>query len=227
MFELLVISYINAKMFKIKIYRHQIFAISYNLFICLLFRLPYFILSFLLKEEKGGKKSLYELSKWYIVLGLFIYIMILSIRAYSYTKIKWFIDLKYISSTKLLIYIGFIGTIVSSISCVIVTYIKCSDRINFCEVRDENNYTYIDNFNIYYKDLPTIEDKIEIIIEIIVILFGMICKFFGSYFDILIIKYLTPVHNIFYSSIYYFIIKIIAIFYNKIKTKLSPEINSP
>ena len=46
----------------------------------------------------------------------------------------------------------------------------------------------------------------------------MICKFFGSYFDILIIQYLTPVHKIFYSSIYYFIIKIIAIFYNKIKT---------
>ena len=30
--------------------------------------------------------------------------------------------------------------------------------------------------------------------------------------------YLTPVHKIFYSSIYYFIIKVIAIFYNKIKT---------
>ena len=40
--------------------------------------------------------------------------------------------------------------------------------INFCEVKDENNDTYIDNFNIYYKDLPTIEDKTEIIIEIFV-----------------------------------------------------------
>ena len=39
MFELLVISFINAKMFKIKIYRHQIFAIFFNSFICLLIRL--------------------------------------------------------------------------------------------------------------------------------------------------------------------------------------------
>ena len=45
----------------------------------------------------------------------------------------------------------------------------------------------------------------------------MICRFFALYFDILIIKFLTPVHIIFYSSIYYFIIKLIAIFYNKIK----------
>ena len=219
MFELLVISYINAKMFKLKIYRHQKCAIFFNSFICLLFRLPYFILSFLLKEEKGEKdpKSLYELSKWYIVLELFSYIMIITIRAYSYTKIKWFMDLKYISSTKLLIYIGFIGTLVSSISCVIETYIKCSERINFCEVKDENNYTYIDNFISYYKDLPNIEDKTEITIEIFVILFGMICKFFASFYDILVIKFLTPIHIIFYSSIYYFFIKFIAIFYNRIK----------
>ena len=174
-----------------------------------------------MKEEKGenDSKSLYELSKWYIVLGLFIYIMIITIRAYSYTKIKWFMDLKYISSTKLLIYIGFIGTIVSSISCVIETYIKCSEKINSCEVKDENNYnyTYIDNFNIYYKDLPSIEEKTEITIEIIVILFGMICKFFASYYDMLIIKFLTPIHKIFDASIYYFFIKFIAIFYNRIK----------
>ena len=42
----------------------------------------------------------------------------------------------------------------------------------------------------------------------------MICKFFAFYYDILIVQYLTPIHNIFYGSI----IKIIALFYNKIKT---------
>ena len=53
------------------------------------------------------------------------------------------------------------------------------------------------------------------------ILFAMICSFFAFYYDILIIKYLTPVHFIFYGSIYYFITKIIKlffIFYKKIKT---------
>jgi len=44
----------------------------------------------------------------------------------------------------------------------------------------------------------------------------MICKFFALYFNILIIKLLTPVYIIFDSSIFYFIIKIIAIFYFKI-----------
>ena len=45
----------------------------------------------------------------------------------------------------------------------------------------------------------------------------MIFKFFALYFDLLIIKNLTPVHMIFYSSLYYFVIKLIAIFHNKIK----------
>ena len=208
-------------MFKLKIYRHQKFAIIFNSLICLLFRIPYFILS--LKDTENNNKelesgkSLFEISGWYIVLGLFIYIIIITIRAYSYTKIKWFIDLKYISSTKLLIYIGFIGILISSISCVIETNIKCSKQINFCEVNDENKNTYLDNFNIYYEKVSEIKEKDEIIYETCVILFGMIFKFFAIYFDMLIIKNLTPVHFIFYSSIYYFIIKIIAIFYNKIK----------
>ena len=46
----------------------------------------------------------------------------------------------------------------------------------------------------------------------------MIFKFFLFYYNILIIKYLTPVHIIFYGSILYFIIKIIALIYNKIIT---------
>jgi len=223
MFELLVISYINAKMFKLKIYNHQMFAIFFNSIICLLFRLPSFILSFLLKEDemhKGNKKdkiSLFGINKWYIALGLFFYIMIITIRAYSYTKIKWFIDLKYISSTKLLIYIGFIGILITSISCILETNIECNPKINFCEI--SYNYSsskYLDNFCAFHEKISALKSY-EIIIEICVILFGMICKFFASYYDILIIQYLTPVHNIFYSSIYYFIIKIIAIFYNKIK----------
>jgi len=224
MFELLIISYINAKMFKLKIYRHQMFAILFNSIICLLFRLPSFILSFLMKkkkeieedkEDKEVKNSLFVISKWYIVLGIFIYIMIITIRAYSYTKIKWFIDLKYISSTKLLIFIGFIGIFVSSISCIIGTYIKCSEKINFCEVKDNfnSNITYIDNFNIFIENISGLKGTSELIYEISVILFGMIFKF--CYYNILIIKFLTPVHIIFYFSIFYFIIKIIAIFYNK------------
>ena len=222
MFELLVISYINAKMFKLKIYRHQKFAIIFNSLICLLFRIPYFILS--LKDTENNNKelesgkSLFEISGWYIVLGLFIYIIIITIRSYTYTKVKWFIDLKYISPTKLLIYIGFIGILVSSISCVIETNIKCTNEINFCEVKDKNNNTYIDNFNIYYEKVSEINDREEIIYETCIILFGMIFKFFALYFDMLIIKFLTPVHIILYGSLYYFIIKLIDIFYHKIKT---------
>ena len=223
MFELLVISYINAKMFNLKIYNHQMLSIFFNSFICLLFRLPYFIISFSL-EEKGNEKdpkSLFEISGWYIALGLIIYIIIITIRAYTYTKIKWFMDLKYISSTKLIINISFIGILISLILCIIQTNIECRPKINFCEVSYNNSSSkYLDNFGVYYETILGLKNY-EIIIEICIILFGMIFNYFALYYDILIIKYLTPVHMIFYGSIYYFITKIfelISILYNKIKT---------
>jgi len=55
--------------------------------------------------------------------------------------------------------------------------------------------------------------------------FGMIFKFFAYYYNILIIKFLTPIHIIFYNSIFYFIIKIIAIFYNKMNVNYFFDIN--
>ena len=162
MFELLVISYINAKIFKLTIYKHQKFAIFFNSFICLLFRLPCFILSFSLNNEN----SLYKENKWLIALGLIIYVIIITIRAYSYTRIKWFIDLKYISLTKLLILIGFIGIFVSSISCVIQTYIKCSFIINICQVKNNKNSNdyYLYNFIIYIENINALGST-EIILE--------------------------------------------------------------
>ena len=161
MFELLVMSYINAKMFNLKIYKHQIFAIFFNSFICLLFRLPCFILSFLMKEEKGNEeepKSLFEISGWFIVLGLIIYIIIITIRSYTYIKIKWFMDLKYISSTKLVFYMGFIGILISSISCIIQTNNECSPKINFCEVSyTHSSSKYLDNFFVYYGKISELK----------------------------------------------------------------------
>ena len=66
-------------MFKLRIYKHQMFGIIFNSFICLILRLSSFILSFSLKENNDGKKegnekiekSLFEISSWYIALGLF------------------------------------------------------------------------------------------------------------------------------------------------------------
>jgi len=220
MFELLAMSYINAKMFNLKIYKHQMLAIFFNSFICLSFRLSCFIASFSMEDEKDEKdpKSLFEISRWYIVLGLIIYIIIITIRDYTYIKIKWFMDLKYISSIKLVFYMSFIGILISSISCIIQTNIECSPKFNFCEISYTNSsYKYLDNFGVYYEKISDLENY-EIIIEICVIIFGMICKFLAFYYDILIVQKLTPIHNIFYCSIYYSIIKIIALFYNKIKT---------
>ena len=59
--------------------------------------------------------------------------------------------------------------------------------INFCEVSYTNSSSkYLDNFFVYYGKISDLKIY-EIIIEICVILFGMICKFFAFYYDILIV----------------------------------------
>ena len=128
-------------------------------------------------------------------------------------------DLKYISSTKILLLSSVIGIFFFSSICVIETFIECSflKGINICAVSDGNNSSYIDNFLIYFKILKNAGYK-DIIYEIISTFFGIISYFFYLYFYSLILEYLTPVHYVFSNAIYAFLIQPIFLFYHKFNT---------
>ena len=85
---------------------------------------------------------------------------------------------------------------------------------NVIDIIDNNNRdeTYLDNFFIYFKILNHSINKgryYEIIIEVFTSLFGTVTYTFCIYFYILIIRYLSPVHTIFYNLIYAFCVRII------------------
>ena len=231
MLELLIITLFYEINFKIEIYKHQKFAILFNIIPCLL-KIIVIFLSFF-DDNKESEPILYNINRILIPIGISIYLVIIAFRSFVNTKLKWFMDLTYISHNKILRYYGIIGAIICFITSFIATFIKCNDNFKeielmdyICKIpykgkdRNENisDEKYLENFIFYFKTFLGKVNKryapIEILYEIIIIFCGMITFFFEKYFSILIIKYLTPVHLIFSIPIFYFFKKIALILYN-------------
>ena len=245
MVELLIVTYFSASMFNIQIYNHQKFAIWLSIIPCLL-KVGTIILSVFNTEEHISGYSmpiLYIIEKIFIPIGIIIYLILIFLRSYVNTKIKWFMDLKFISSNKLLIYYGIIGTITCSLVSILTTFVKCKDinedydlydyicRIpyNGTDKKNKDNQLYFENFIYYYEtfkgEMNNNFKKIEILYEFIIIFAGIITFFFEKFFSVLVIKKLTPVHLIFSIPIFFFCQKLILVIYNIIK-KQSLDIKS-
>ena len=223
--ELPILSYFNFKLLKVKIYSHHKFVILLSVIVCLTTKIIIIIMFSLPDEKVYLAYPIYQYI-YLIPVGIIYYLVIIIIRAYAVTEMKIFMDLRYISPTKLLIIYGIIGFLINSIICIIFTYNKCftiSDiDIHLCQINNisnnsEPNETYLENFFIYFKVL---KDSInnnknsEVIIEVFVSFIGAITYFCYIYFYILIIQFLTSVHIIFFSLIYAFAVRICAIICN-------------
>ena len=162
---LLIISYINIKIFKIKIYKHQKCAILFNFSVLFIFELSTFILSMVSKNDE----YIYTKYIWLIPIGLITYFLIEIAMSYTISKIKWFMDLNMISLSKLLTlifpmkiiyienhpFIDFFVTdlLINIIISVLFTFIKCGNNKNIlCDKEEKGNY-YIENFNIFFEKL--------------------------------------------------------------------------
>ena len=166
----------------------------------------------------GRLKSLYVIYKWIIPIGIICYLLLITLRSYVNSKIKEFMDLKYISANKLLMIYSAMGTIICTIVCTITTFEKCEETKDskkdiydyFCLVSNTNRDSkitikYFDNFKIYASNAG------NAFLEILRILLEIVFFFFNKYFSILIIKFFTPVHLIISFPVYYLILKIILI----------------
>ena len=218
-FDIVIVSYFNVKMFKVKIYNHQILASALNI-IPLVLKIVTIIISY----KNNDSEILYISYKWLIPVGIVFFIILITIRAYAISKIKWLIDLKYISPTKLLIFHGIIGVILCNLACLFTTLKSCENPQNLnylCNVtyiNSTNKKYYFDHLGVYFDNFKK-ANFLEIFVEILIILLGM-CTLFGhKFFSLLVIKYLTPVHLIFTFPIFYFFDKISLIINNLIIDK--------
>ena len=232
MFEIAILSYISSKMFNLTIHRHQKLGLILNCFSCL-FKFGS-IISSIYDNEKPPviyvKYNIFALG----IIGFLIYMISITLRAYSNSKLKWLMDLRYIQVSRILILHGLMGSIICLIISIISTFVKCidfkNDNIDFnyyiCHV---TNNTYIDdningnstkelyfeNFKLYFEKYKCNDTK-EIIYEIALILLIMIISFFLKYFILLTIKYLTPVYATFYLPIYFLFQKLLLGLYSLI-----------
>ena len=214
MFELIIMYLFNAKIFHIKLYGHQIFAFVLNIIPCIL-KITAIILENVYTQIYVNELK-YTSNKWLIPVGIIFYIILLILNSYSLTKIKWLMDIKNFSPTKLLLIYGISGTILYIVICTLSTFVECPSSLKdtICYIQNGKSF-YLENFILYVKKFKG--HPLEIIIEFISNFFGALFFFGYRYFSILIIKYLSPIHIIFLTPLIFFFQKISLILKNLIK----------
>ena len=222
MFELPLISYLNYKILNFKIHRHHYLVIFINIIFGLIDKVAFLIIRINSKDSKDENNHFntyyqYNNHKWYIPIGFGFYFVYMVPRVYAISKIKVLMDLKYFSPYKILIFYGFLGSLISAIIGTVSTFIKCSDNfinMNICKIKDSNKKTYLENFSLYFDNFEGLKDIKNISIELFIIFFGIITNYFYVFFYILIIKYLTPMHIIFLNLIYTVFLSFVGSIYN-------------
>ena len=215
MIVLLITSFINTKMFKIKIYSHQKCAIIFNFSVLFIFESSSFIL-FMVSEND---ENIYKQYIWLIPIGLIIYFLISIAISYFISKIKWFMDLNWISLSKLLMNFALGGFLINIIICLLFTFINCGKNKNFFCDKEEEGFYYFENFKIFYEKLLIIfrdEKKFDLIFVICVICFHSFILFLYNFFFLSTLKNLYLEYYFFTTPIIETLRKIIILFHNKI-----------
>ena len=212
MFEIFFISYINSMIFNIDIYLHQKVAIYFIIIFC---SVSVFISDIYLLND-NNEKRIFKKYIWIIPIVIIGFLLISFLRVYVLCQIKWFLDFKYISPIKFLIWYGLVGFAFCSFLGIISSSFKCpnidyhENVIYFCKVNetssDGSKTFYYDNFSIFFKDLwRENRDLIDNIIYLILFIVRIFLSFLIKLFSLLIIQKLDPVFYISCNSLFYFI----------------------
>ena len=205
--ELIFLSLMLDFFFGQTIYKHHWLSMIISVSTCSILKIVTIILSFVdykTNESDKNYKSILYVKIWYIVIiGIICFLVLILIKSLIISGIKWFIELKYVSHTVLLIIYGVMGFILSIILCTIVTYIDCNKLYNkdivsyICHFKEneESQIYYFENAFFYFKEFKP--NKLFLIIP------DALTFFLYKYFYILIIKNYNPVYAIFSTPIIY------------------------
>ena len=207
-------------------YTHQILSISTLMLICTTI---YIINSFIPQSNKDCSSlsgdeledcqilsvNIYndiikKLGGHFIPIIILLYLAAMISNAFSAITTKWFMDIKYITLIRMLIYIGGIGLFYSLILLFVFSNVPCSkSRKSFlsyvCKLQYGNDLFY-DN----YRTLGDIVTNSELYIDIFIIIpIYIVSSFLSIFFELLIIKDLDPFYLIPIDCAYFLIYDII------------------
>ena len=209
-FELIFVSVIFSKIFIFKISSHQILGVAISVLVGSILKIYNITITFISDSEKDEKERTYYVQNPRVVVFAVLYFLLIILRSYVNTKIKTFLDLKYISHRFLMITYGIAGTFICFITGIITTNATCPDDLdNVCSFMD-NNKLYYDNWYVYYGSGKNMA------VRLIIIVFGLITYFVNKYYLTLTIKNYTPIHVIFSFPIQFFIEKTFLLIYTAI-----------
>ena len=226
MIELIILTFFMRYLLNLKIYRHQIATLGLCL-VPFILKLGTIIISINDDGNKGDDKNfqyrsvteklkIIYIAKPKLSLFIILYIVLLVVKCYINTKIKWLIDLRYISWKKIFTIYGLIGTIFCTVVSLIATFNSCDkgehvsivgqkDIIDyFCKVQ-YGNKRYLESFKTYFSSNSI--SNIQIVMEFLTVIIG-VGAFIGYKISFLYtLEHLTPVHLIFAIPAYYLINK--------------------
>ena len=219
MFEMFFIYIISSKIMGVPTYKHQIISVYFVIIFSCISKIISNILIYF-----NSKSKIYKTYEILIPLGVIIFLLITYTRAYVCCKIKWLIDLKYISSYKLLVIYGLIGIIICGVASIITTYEPCEDKIisfeemiKICaykrniiddENKRNNTFYYYENFIVYHDKIYK-DGNLTAFGNVCLIIMKTVVSFFVNLFSVLIIKNLNPLFFICARFIYYFFVRLI------------------
>ena len=219
--------YLFAKKIMNKVlYKHQILSLTILLFACTAI---YIINSFIPQSNKDcSSLSGEELEEckmlsvnvynnisnkfgWYFIpIIILIYLAAMISNAYSSITSKWFMDIKYITLNRILIYVGCIGLCYSLILLFALSYRPCfrekkSIMSYVCKLEYKSDLFY-DN----YRTLSNIEINSKFYIDVFILIpVYIVSSFLSIFFELLIIKDLDPFYLIPIDCTYFLIYEII------------------
>ena len=144
MFEIFFVRYLTYKIFEINVYIHKKISVGFIIIFCLLIKI--FSTIDIFKNDKVRK--IYKNKNYNMIiipLGIIGFILLTLLRAYSFTKTKWFFHTKYISPINFLLLYCIIGTLLCFISSLISNSIECISKEKYpdidliCKVKNYNN----------------------------------------------------------------------------------------
>ena len=219
MIELIIVHHFMKKMLKMKVYSHQRLMLWFCI-VPIMLKIATIILSFIDKNNHHDKsdkdyqysnninklKLIYVAIPWLSAFALPLYFILIIYRSYVNTKLKWLMDLKFVSISKIFLFYSIIGFIHNLVICLISTFIPCGESESdysildyFCKVKNGNKRFY-DSFDVYFSNLFSDSDCYK---EFIALILGIAFFILYKFFNLKIIQRMTPVHIIFSFPIFY------------------------
>ena len=118
-FELIFVSVIFSKIFIFKISSHQILGVAISVLVGSILKIYNITITFISDSEKDEKERTYYVQNPRVVVFAVLYFLLIILRSYVNTKIKTFLDLKYISHRFLMITYGIAGTFICFITVLL------------------------------------------------------------------------------------------------------------